>query len=292
MSSEPTRFPVRVANIRSWRSRWMRPRPGCARSSDRPDAIIVIDERTHRVLQHDGERLFGYAPDEVRSAGTSDAHAVALSRTARFLSRRYLARESAGSSASAASSSASARTARPSPWSLRSARSLRDALFTGFIRDLTERQQTERRLQELQSELAHISRLTAMGEMASTLAHEINQPLTAITNYLQGCSRLLETVDTRPRRARVTLGKAAEQALRAGNIIRRLREFVTRGESERRAESLRQAGRGSQRARSGGRQGERHNLSSGSIPPPTWCWSTQCRSSRSCSISCATPSRP
>src|SRR6185312_12459154 len=51
--------------------------------------------------------------------------------------------------------------------------------FTGFIRDLTERQATEARLQELQSELVHISRLTAMGEMASTLAHELNQPLSA-----------------------------------------------------------------------------------------------------------------
>src|SRR6185369_7347925 len=49
--------------------------------------------------------------------------------------------------------------------------------FTGFIRDLTERQRTEARLQELQSELVHISRLTAMGEMASALAHELNQPL-------------------------------------------------------------------------------------------------------------------
>src|SRR5262249_39693329 len=64
--------------------------------------------------------------------------------------------------------------------------------FTGFIRDLTERQQTEARLQELQSELVHISRLTALGEMASALAHELNQPLSAITNYMKGSRRLLE----------------------------------------------------------------------------------------------------
>ncbi len=51
-----------------------------------------------------------------------------------------------------------------------------DRFFTGFIRDLSERQKTESRLQELQSELVHVSRLTAMGEMASTLAHELNQP--------------------------------------------------------------------------------------------------------------------
>src|SRR5438067_12099894 len=64
--------------------------------------------------------------------------------------------------------------------------------FTGFIRDLTERQLTEARLQELQTELVHISRLTAMGEMASTLAHELNQPLSAIASYMKGSRRLLE----------------------------------------------------------------------------------------------------
>jgi two-component system sensor kinase FixL len=111
--------------------------------------------------------------------------------------------------------------------------------FTGFIRDLTERQQTEARLQELQSELVHISRLTAMGEMASTLAHELNQPLSAIANYLKGSQRLLEGVDA-PQVATVrdALDKAAAQAVRAGQIIRRLREFVSRGESERQVESL------------------------------------------------------
>ncbi len=64
--------------------------------------------------------------------------------------------------------------------------------FTGFIRDLTESQKTEARLQELQSELVHVSRLTAMGEMASALAHELNQPLSAIANYMKGSRRLLE----------------------------------------------------------------------------------------------------
>jgi two-component system sensor kinase FixL len=111
--------------------------------------------------------------------------------------------------------------------------------FTGFIRDLTERQQTEARLQELQSELVHISRLTAMGEMASTLAHELNQPLSAISNYLKGSRRLLEgNSDERSASMRDALDKAADQAMRAGQIIRRLRDFVSRGESERRVESV------------------------------------------------------
>ncbi len=58
--------------------------------------------------------------------------------------------------------------------------------FTGFVRDLTERKEAELRLQELESELIHMSRFTALGEMASTLAHELNQPLTAVANYLRG----------------------------------------------------------------------------------------------------------
>jgi two-component system sensor kinase FixL len=111
--------------------------------------------------------------------------------------------------------------------------------FTGFIRDLTERQQTEARLQELQSELVHMSRLTAMGEMASALAHELNQPLAAIANYMKGSRRLLENrQDQSLSLLRDAMDKAADQALRAGDIIRRLRDFVSRGESERRVEDV------------------------------------------------------
>lgn len=110
--------------------------------------------------------------------------------------------------------------------------------FTGFVRDLSERQDTEQRLQELQSELVHISRLTAMGEMASALAHELNQPLSAIANYLKGSSRLLAADPVPRERLLDAIQKAGDQALRAGDIIRRLRDFVSRGEAERRVESL------------------------------------------------------
>jgi two-component system sensor kinase FixL len=119
-------------------------------------------------------------------------------------------------------------------------RSADQRYFTGFIRDLTDRQRTEARLQELQAELVHVSRLTAMGEMASTLAHELNQPLTAIANYMKGSRRLLEdSTDGNAATVRDAIDKAAAQALRAGDIIRRLRDFVARGESERSAEPAR-----------------------------------------------------
>jgi len=110
--------------------------------------------------------------------------------------------------------------------------------FTGFVRDLTERQDTQARMQELQAELMHISRLTALGEMASTLAHELNQPLSAIANYLTGARRLLERPEPNTGRAAEAMDKAADQALRAGQIIRRLRDFVSRGESDREVASL------------------------------------------------------
>jgi len=111
--------------------------------------------------------------------------------------------------------------------------------FTGFIRDLTERNETQRRLQDLQAELIHMSRFTAMGEMASTLAHELNQPLTAVASYLNGCRRLLTGPDTvQSLMLRDAIDRAADQALRAGQIIRRLRQFVARGETDRHVEDL------------------------------------------------------
>lgn len=111
--------------------------------------------------------------------------------------------------------------------------------FTGFVRDLTERQEAQQRLQELQAELIHMSRFTALGEMASTLAHELNQPLTAVASYLKGAGRLLDAGQSDGiALARDAIERAAQQALRAGQIIRRLREFVARGEGDRQAENL------------------------------------------------------
>jgi two-component system sensor kinase FixL len=91
----------------------------------------------------------------------------------------------------------------------------------------------------MQSELLHVSRLSTMGEMAAALAHELNQPLAAMTNYLQGSRRLLESsTDKNASLLKGALDKAAEQSLRAGKVIQRLREFVARGETEKSIESV------------------------------------------------------
>ena len=115
-----------------------------------------------------------------------------------------------------------------------------EIFFTGFIRDLTEREETEARLREVQDELARLARLSELGEMASTLAHEINQPLAAIANYSQGCVRMLDSLnDATAAPIREALHETARQALRAGETIRHLREFVTHGETEKAREDVR-----------------------------------------------------
>ncbi|HEY0014489.1 MAG TPA: PAS domain S-box protein [Allosphingosinicella sp.] len=113
-------------------------------------------------------------------------------------------------------------------------------IFTGFIRDLTERQQVELRLQDLQSELAHVGRVSEMGTLASALAHELNQPLTAVTNYCEAARDLLaETPDAETlAMVREALEDAARQSVRAGQIVKRLRDFITHGATERRVENL------------------------------------------------------
>lgn len=102
-----------------------------------------------------------------------------------------------------------------------------------------ERREAEAAVTRLRTELTHVSRLSAMGAMASTLAHELNQPLTAVTNYVRGSRRLLEHPDAANLERIDEAMEAAEGgALRAGQIIRRLRGLVNRGKAETRPENL------------------------------------------------------
>jgi PAS domain S-box len=207
-----------------------------------PDAMIVIDERGNiQSFSIAAERLFGYHPEEVighniKMLMPSPYREQHDSYLVRYLTTgerriigigRVVVGERKGGSTF------------PMELSVGEMKSRNQRFFTGFIRDVTERQQTEARMQELQTELVHISRLTAMGEMAQALAHELNQPLTAITNYMKGSRRLLEDkTDEESVLIREAMENAAQQSMRAGQIIRRLRDFVARGEGERRVESL------------------------------------------------------
>lgn len=98
--------------------------------------------------------------------------------------------------------------------------------FTGLAHDITERKKMEEDARKRQGELAHMMRLTAMGEMASMLAHEINQPLHAISAYCRACQRLLRRDAPDTDKLAGALERTAQQAQRAGEIIRRIRSFV------------------------------------------------------------------
>jgi two-component system sensor kinase FixL len=114
------------------------------------------------------------------------------------------------------------------------------------IVDITERKtaeaalrESQSRLQELHAELLHVSRLSAMGQMASTVTHELNQPLTAISNYVEAARALLGRGGDLPlSRISDVLERAGEQAIRAGEIIQRLRGFASRGDGEKRIEAI------------------------------------------------------
>ncbi|MDM7957946.1 PAS domain S-box protein [Blastomonas sp.] len=114
-----------------------------------------------------------------------------------------------------------------------------ERIFTSFIRDLTERHHAQQTLKKLQSDLIHVTRISAMGTMASTLAHEINQPLTAIANYLEASRALIPDAEQGLlHEVAGALDLAAAQTLRAGGIVRRLRTFVDVGDVGFRAERL------------------------------------------------------
>lgn len=206
-----------------------------------PDAMILIDEQgTMQSFSSAAEHMFGWTAAEALGRNVNllmppphrEAHDGYLERYYRTHERRIigLGRVVVGLRKDGSTF--------PMELSVGEMRTADGRFFTGFVRDLTERHRTEARLKELQSELVHISRLTALGEMASALAHELNQPLSAIANYLRGSVRLLASDPIPRERLSEALDKANEQTLRAGQIIRRLRDFVARGETERRVESL------------------------------------------------------
>lgn len=215
-----------------------------------PDAMIIIDEKGRiESLSTTAERLFGYGHNEIAGRNVSilmpspyrEQHDAYIERYLKTGERRIIGigRVVVGQRKDGSTF--------PMHLTVGELRTGDRHHFTGFIRDLTDQQMTESRLKELQSEVTHMSRFTALGEMASTLAHEINQPLTAISNYLKGSQRILQRLDGKldarlegedAAMLRDAIGKAADQALRAGQIIRRLRDFVSRGESERTVESL------------------------------------------------------
>ncbi|MDQ7247862.1 PAS domain-containing sensor histidine kinase [Dongia sedimenti] len=207
-----------------------------------PDAIILIDERgIVESFSPAAVRLFGYPADQVigqnvkmlMPAGYREHHDGYLQRYLTTGEKRIIGvgRVVVGQRSDGSTF--------PMELAVGEVKLKDRRLFTGFVRDITERQTTEHRLQEMQAELLHVSRLSAMGQMGSALAHELNQPLAATMNYVKAAQRTLEPVaDPRGVKSIELLGKAGEQVARAGNIIRNLRDFIGKREANRREEKL------------------------------------------------------
>lgn len=207
-----------------------------------PDAMIVIDERG-RILSFSAaaEMMFGFAEAELLGENVStlmpspdrERHDSYLERYMETGERKIIgigrittARHRDGGTF-------------PIDLHIGEASIGEQRVFTGFIRDLTERRQAERRLHDLQSELAHVSRVSSMGTLATSIAHELSQPLTAIANYVETVSELLDEPGREQIEiAREALAECAAQSVRAGQIVRRLRDFIARGESDRSIVSL------------------------------------------------------
>ncbi len=204
-----------------------------------PDGLVVIDE--HGIVQSfnpAAERMFGYAAEEIAGHNVSllmpSPHAADHDGyIARYMTtgerriigigRIVVARRKDGSTF-------------PMELQIGEVNIPGARLFTGFVRDLTERQDQDRRLAELQSELIHVSRLSELGQMVSVLAHEVNQPLTAISNYLSGIRRILPA--NSPPALRPALERIAEQNDRARHIVQSLRGLVKKETRARQTENL------------------------------------------------------
>ncbi len=206
-----------------------------------PDAIVVIDETgIIDTVNPAAERLFGYASDELVGENVKilmpspyrEAHDTHLGRYRETGQKRVIGigRVVVGRRKDG--------TTFPARLSIGEIELEQGRLFTGFLHDITERQDIQRRAGILQQELMHASRLSAMGEMASGIAHELNQPLTAIMNYARAARRRLERTEPDPAPIADLVDKAGHQAERAAEIIKRLRRFIRKDESERRLEPI------------------------------------------------------
>ncbi len=206
------------------------------------DGVILIDSRGTVLLFNPAcERLFGYAADEVIGRNVKmlmpspfrDEHDQYLGNYTSTGHKKIIGigREVEGLRKDG--------TTFPLHLSVGEARDNGNSTFVGIMHDLSQLHETQRRVRELTAELLHTSRLTAMGQLSSSLAHELNQPLTAVANYTEAARQILSTGGAPiPPRILDFLDKANAQAQRAGQIIRRLRSFVEKGAIERVPEAL------------------------------------------------------
>lgn len=202
------------------------------------DAIVVIDKGGKiRAFNAAAERLFGYRAADVVGKGVEtlmpEPH---RSQHAGYI-KRYLetgqgniigvGREAQGKRADG--------TVFPIGLSVGESRNGSRHHFVGIIRDLSKERAAERRARSLEGRLAHVGRFNLMGEMAAGIAHEINQPLSAIATYAQAAKRMLAQQDPDAAVLQDICAKVDEQARRAGQVIENLRKFIRKQEIETRS---------------------------------------------------------
>ncbi|WP_156807957.1 two-component system sensor histidine kinase NtrB [Henriciella marina] len=207
-----------------------------------PDAMVVINETgIITAFSRAAEELFGYSSEELLGQNVkvlmapleNSQHDEYIARYLRTGERRIIG---IGRTVTARHSDG---TLFPIDLKIGEANIGGNYLFTAFMRDLTEQRRNETRMKALQAEIVHFSRLSSVGTMASALAHELNQPLTVVTNYLEAARDLLETPDPETMKMiQQALDEAAKQSVRAGQIVRKLRDYVSRGEVEKRPTAL------------------------------------------------------
>jgi len=204
-----------------------------------PDGLVTIDTRgIVRSINPSAERVFGYPAGEIVGQNVSvlmpeqyaRAHDGFIDHYIRTGERRIigigrivLGRRKDGSTF-------------PMELQIGEVKSAGAHLFVGFVRDLTARLEHDRRVAELQAEVLHLSRLSDLGHMAAAIAHEVNQPLAAIGNYVGGMRRLM--TDDVPPRLRDAIERVSVQADRARDIIRGMRALGRKGDRPRQAEDL------------------------------------------------------
>lgn len=206
-----------------------------------PDPIITIDSRGHILsFSPAAERVFGYSEEEIvgqnvsllmpedearRHDGYIERYLETGDRKVIGIGRAILARRKNGEIFSA-------------ELAVGEMNSPGGVVFAGFIRDMSDRVAAQQRIRKLQAELEHSSRLKTVGEISSGLAHEINQPLTAIANYVHAARRILDSPAAGDGELPALLAEVENEALRAGEIIKRMYRLINQGKVNLRPENI------------------------------------------------------
>ena len=183
------------------------------------DGVILIDhEGRIQAFNRAAERLFGYESQEARGNNVNMLLAAPAQDPAGPLGhpgrgREVEARRKDGS-------------VFPIFLSVGAVEASNPPCFVGLVQDISAQRRAEEDTHRLQERLTDVARLATVGEMSAGIAHEINQPLTAVANYAQACDRLLGLPDADIEEIRGALKQITAQAVRAGDIIRRLRSLA------------------------------------------------------------------